>query len=82
MSWYKEQTEKRRRDETEKGLRGKVQRLERQAGERNARLGKAEALLLDISNWLVCEAITTPEDMAQSFTPYREQIDLFLEGEK
>lgn len=35
-------------------------------------------LLNDLSNWLVCEAITTPDDMAQSFTPFREQIDALL----
>lgn len=50
------------------------------AVEKAERLAKAEALLLDISNWLVCEAIATPEDMAQSFTGFREAIDLFLDG--
>lgn len=37
-----------------------------------------DALLRDISNWLVCEPIATPEDMAQSFTPFREAIDKLL----
>lgn len=42
------------------------------------RLARAEELLLSISNWLVCEAIGTPEDMVQSFTEFREEIDSFL----
>lgn len=45
-------------------------------------LEKAMELLKEISNWLVCECIATPEDMAQSFTPFREEIDKFLYGEE
>lgn len=44
-------------------------------------LEKAMELLQEISNWLVCEAIATPEDMAQSFTSFREEIDTLLYGE-
>lgn len=35
-------------------------------------------LLNEISNWLVCSAIATPEDMAQSFEPFQKQIDELL----
>jgi hypothetical protein len=36
------------------------------------------ALLTDIKNWLVCSCIATPEDMAQSFQHYQEQIAALL----
>lgn len=45
-------------------------------------LEKAMELLNEIHSWLVCECIATPEDMAQSFTPFREAIDEFLYGEE
>lgn len=35
-------------------------------------------LLNRISNWLVCAPITTPEDMAQSFAPFQQEIDALL----
>jgi len=35
-------------------------------------------LLNSISNWLVCSAIATPEDMAQSFAPFQQEIDRLL----
>lgn len=48
----------------------------------NMRLIKAAPdmadLLRELSNWLVCEAIAPPEDMAQSFSPFRERIDALL----
>lgn len=40
---------------------------------------KQRELLRELSNWLVCEGIATPEDMAQSFTPFRESIDALLD---
>lgn len=36
------------------------------------------ALLNDIGNWLVCAPITVPEDMAQSFGPFQQEIDRVL----
>jgi hypothetical protein len=44
----------------------------------NAKLVARDTLLQEISNWLVCEAISTPADMAQSFSPFREAIDQLL----
>lgn len=35
-------------------------------------------LLDDISGWLVCAAITTPEDMAGSFEPFLNEIEALL----
>jgi len=35
-------------------------------------------LLNSISNWLVCAPITTPEDMAQSFPLFQQEIDRLL----
>lgn len=35
-------------------------------------------LLNRISNWLVCAPIATPEDMAQSFAPFQQEIDALL----
>lgn len=35
-------------------------------------------LLGEISNWLVCCAIATPEDMAQSFETFQQRIDELL----
>lgn len=55
-------------------------RLVHRIGGLSAEVYARELLLRDISNWLVCEAIATPEDMAQSFTPFREAIDQLLAG--
>lgn len=38
-------------------------------------------LLNEISNWLVCGCIASPEDMTQSFEGFQQQIDaLLIEG--
>lgn len=37
-------------------------------------------LLASISAWLVCAAIASPEDMAQSFDPFRKDIDALLDS--
>jgi len=50
--------------------------LENESAERDlltAELEAAREALLTIHNWLVCSAIATPEDMAQSFE-YMEQV--------
>jgi len=36
------------------------------------------ALLNDLNNWLVCSCIATPEDMAQSFEAYQQEIEALL----
>lgn len=47
-----------------------------------ADLESAKLMLRKVSAWLVCEAIATPDDMAQSFTPFREEIDILLSNLK
>lgn len=44
-------------------------------------LEKAHELLQEVSNWLVFGCIETPEDMARSFTPFREAIETLLYGD-
>jgi hypothetical protein len=39
---------------------------------------RAYALLNDINKWLVCSCIATPEDMAQSFEGFQQQIEALL----
>jgi hypothetical protein len=38
------------------------------------KLASRESLLNEIDNWLVCAAIATPEDMAQSFAHFQQRI--------
>lgn len=35
-------------------------------------------LLVEISNWLVCSCIATPQDMAQSFVSFHDKIEQLL----
>ncbi|WP_031324595.1 hypothetical protein [Pseudomonas taiwanensis] len=58
--------------------RGEYDRSANKLATLRAKLAERDALLREISNWLVCEAIAPPEDMAQSFTPFREAIDKVL----
>lgn len=43
-----------------------------------AKLDTAMEFLTDIDNWLVCSAIATPEDMAQSFGTFQKAIAAFI----
>ncbi len=57
---------------------GTVRKLWRLKERYRVQLAERDALLRELSNWLVCESIAPPEDMAQSFTPFREAIDALL----
>lgn len=42
------------------------------------RVEAMSVLLNDVNNWLVCSRIATPEDMAQSFEAYQQEIEALL----